>query len=150
MKYLMQLMICLLYTSESVSEDKDGVITVTLTNNSLESSEDVDIILTNEGDKYSVSAVSYTHLDVYKRQADRVHIVGTNGNRTDLYVKIHELKEPSKETAFENCVADVNIPVGEVFTSPVLEGTNGKLHVSQVYLNELNFLNLEIDFKRCV
>ncbi|MCQ4695615.1 leucyl aminopeptidase, partial [Extibacter muris] len=54
--------------------------------------------------------------------ADRVHIVGTNGNRTDLYVKIHELKEPSKETAFENCVADVNIPVGEVFTSPVLEG----------------------------
>ena len=79
--------------------------------------------------------------------ADRVHIVGTNGNRTDLYVKIHELKEPSKETAFENCVADVNIPVGEVFTSPVLEGTNGKLHVSQVYLNELNFLNLEIDFK---
>ena len=25
--------------------------------------------------------------------ADRVHIVGTNGNRTDLYVKIHELKE---------------------------------------------------------
>ena len=70
-----------------------------------------------------------------------------HGNRTDLYVKIHELKEPSKETAFENCVADVNIPVGEVFTSPVLEGTNGKLHVSQVYLNELNFLNLEIDFK---
>ena len=44
-------------------------------------------------------------------------------------------------------MADVNIPVGEVFTSPVLEGTNGKLHVSQVYLNELNFLNLEIDFK---
>ena len=40
---------------ESVSEDKDGVITVTLTNNSLESSEDVDIMLTNEGDKYSVS-----------------------------------------------------------------------------------------------
>ena len=28
--------------------------------------------------------------------ADRVHIVGTNGNRTDLYVKIHELKEPSR------------------------------------------------------
>ena len=37
------------------------------------------------------------------------------------------------------CIRDRNIPVGEVFTSPVLEGTNGKLHVSQVYLNELNF-----------
>ena len=79
--------------------------------------------------------------------ADRVHIVGTNGNKTDLYVKIHELENPDKETAFENCVADVNIPVGEVFTSPVLEKTEGKLHVSQVYLHELNFLNLEIDFK---
>jgi leucyl aminopeptidase (aminopeptidase T) len=44
-------------------------------------------------------------------------------------------------------VADVNIPVGEVFTSPVLEGTNGKLHVSQVFLNELNYRNLEIDFQ---
>ncbi len=79
--------------------------------------------------------------------ADTVHIVGANGNKTDLYVKIHALNDPSKETAFENCVADVNIPVGEVFTSPVLAGTNGKLHVSQVYLRELNFLNLEIDFK---
>lgn len=79
--------------------------------------------------------------------ADRVHIVGANGNKTDLYVKIHPLSDPSKETAFENCVADVNIPVGEVFTSPVLTGTSGKLHVSQVYLGELNFLNLEIDFK---
>lgn len=79
--------------------------------------------------------------------ADVVHIVGANGNRTDLYVKICDLVNPATETAFENCVADVNIPVGEVFTSPVLKGTNGKLHVSQVYLGELNYLNLEIDFK---
>lgn len=79
--------------------------------------------------------------------ADKVHIVGTNGNKTDLYIKIYDLADPSKETAFENCVADVNIPVGEVFTSPVLLGTTGKLHVSQVYLNELNYKNLEIDFK---
>ena len=79
--------------------------------------------------------------------ADRVHIVGTNGNRTDLYVKIYDLADPKKETAFENCVADVNIPVGEVFTSPVLEGTNGKLHVTQVYLREYNYKNLEIDFR---
>ena len=78
--------------------------------------------------------------------ADMVHIQGTNGNRTDLYVKIYPLSDPAKETAFENCVADVNIPVGEVFTSPVLTGTNGKIHVSQVYLNELNYENLELDF----
>lgn len=79
-------------------------------------------------------------------QADRVHILGCNGNKTDLYVKIWDLQNPEKETAFENCVADVNIPVGEVFTSPVLAGTTGKLHVSQVYLRELNYLNLEMDF----
>lgn len=79
--------------------------------------------------------------------ADRVHIQGTNGNRTDLYVKIYPLSDPAKETAFENCVADVNIPVGEVFTSPVLKGTEGTLHISQVYLEELNYKNLELEFQ---
>lgn len=80
-------------------------------------------------------------------QADKVHITGKGCNKTDLYVNIWNLKDPAKETAFENCVADVNIPVGEVFTSPVLDGTTGKLFVSQVYLNELNYQNLEIDFE---
>lgn len=80
-------------------------------------------------------------------QAEKVHITGRNGNKTDLYVSIWPLKDPTKETAFENCVADVNIPVGEVFTSPVLKGTTGKLFVSQVYLDELKYLNLEIDFE---
>lgn len=78
---------------------------------------------------------------------DKAHIVGTNGNKTDLYVNLYKLNDPNKETIFENCVADVNIPVGEVFTSPVLKGTTGKLHVSQVYLNGLKFIDLEIDFK---
>ncbi len=78
--------------------------------------------------------------------ADKVHITGKGENKTDLWVKIHPLNNPDKETAFENCVADVNIPVGEVFTSPVLAGTEGKLHVTQVYLNELKYLHLEIDF----
>ena len=80
-------------------------------------------------------------------QAEKVHITGKNGNKTDLYVSVWPLKDASKETAFENCVADVNIPVGEVFTSPVLKGTTGKLFVSQVYLKELKYLNLEIDFE---
>ena len=80
-------------------------------------------------------------------EGQRVHIKGKAPNRTDLTVELYKLKDPAKETIFENCVADVNIPVGEVFTSPVLEGTNGKLHVSKVYLNELQYLDLEIDFK---
>lgn len=80
-------------------------------------------------------------------EAVKVHITGKGQNKTDLYVSIWPLKDRVKETAFENCVADVNIPVGEVFTSPVLKGTEGKLFVSQVYLNELSYQNLEIDFK---
>jgi len=80
-------------------------------------------------------------------KAKTVHVTGKGSNTTDLYVQIYPLANPEKETAFENCVADVNIPVGEVFTSPVLEGTHGRLNVSKVYLNELMYLNLTIDFE---
>lgn len=67
-------------------------------------------------------------------QAVEVHVKGKGKNKTDLYVAMHEMDDPSKETNFENCLADVNIPVGEVFTSPKLTGTNGVLHVGEVYL----------------
>jgi leucyl aminopeptidase (aminopeptidase T) len=76
----------------------------------------------------------------------KVHVTGKNGNQTDLYISLYPLKNSDKETIFENCVADVNIPVGEVFTSPVLKGTNGILHVSQVYLHELKYIDLKITF----
>ncbi|MBQ8816093.1 MAG: aminopeptidase [Lachnospiraceae bacterium] len=80
-------------------------------------------------------------------EADYVEIKGMGANETDLCIKLHELKDKSKETNFENCVADVNIPVGEVFTSPVLTGTNGVLHVSRVFLNELEYQNLRMEFQ---
>lgn len=80
-------------------------------------------------------------------QGMAVHIQGRDGNRTDLTVALTDLKDPQKETLFENCVADVNIPVGEVFTSPKLHGTNGTLHVSQVYLDELCYEDLEVHFE---
>lgn len=75
-------------------------------------------------------------------QGTRVHVKGKGENRTDLWIQLHKLEQPEKQTNFENCVADVNIPVGEVFTSPMLKGTNGVLHVTSVYLNELNYQNL--------
>lgn len=80
-------------------------------------------------------------------EADYVEIKGMGVNRTDLRVQLHSLQDKSRETNFENCVADVNIPVGEVFTSPLLTGTNGTLHVSKVFLNELEYHNLCIEFK---
>ncbi|MCR4990111.1 MAG: aminopeptidase [Lachnospiraceae bacterium] len=66
-------------------------------------------------------------------------VKGSAGNRTDLRISLHKLNNPDKETKFENCVADVNIPVGEVFTSPVLSGTEGILHVKKVFLNGLEY-----------
>ncbi len=76
-----------------------------------------------------------------------VKVTGKNGNRTDMKVMLHALSDPKTQTNFENCVADVNIPVGEVFTSPVLKGTEGTLHVSEVYLEGLRYENLELKFK---
>lgn len=76
-----------------------------------------------------------------------VHIEGKDGNKTNLDVQLFPLQDPTKETIFENCVADCNIPVGEVFTSPVLKGTSGTLHVSKVFLHELQYQNLEITFE---
>ncbi|MBR1571241.1 MAG: aminopeptidase [Lachnospiraceae bacterium] len=80
-------------------------------------------------------------------QGEYAHVTGRNGNHTDIYVHLHELPNPDEQTIFENCVADVNIPVGEVFTSPVLEGTRGVLHVKQVYLMEYNYKDLEFVFE---
>lgn len=105
-----------------------------------------EVIRINTLDAKLYEKVQQTLIDALD-QGEYVHILGKGENRTDLKVKLWTLKDPEKETIFENCVADVNIPVGEVFTSPVLEGTNGVLHVSRVYLNELQYKNLEITFQ---
>ncbi len=76
-----------------------------------------------------------------------VHILGKGDNRTDLRVALPPLGNPEKETLFENCVADVNIPVGEVFTSPKLAGTDGVLHVTGVYLDGLFYQDLCLRFQ---
>ncbi|MDO4617620.1 MAG: aminopeptidase [Lachnospiraceae bacterium] len=80
-------------------------------------------------------------------RGEKVRITGMNGNRTDLTVQLHTLTDPAGQTNFENCVADVNIPVGEVFTSPVLAGTEGVLHVKGVYLDSLYYNDLQITVK---
>ena len=79
---------------------------------------------------------------------DHAEVKGQGGNETDLRIALRRLSDPARETRFENCVADVNIPAGEVFTSPVLEGTEGLLHVSEVYIDGLLFRDLRIRFER--
>ncbi len=77
----------------------------------------------------------------------KVIVEGRGENETNITVMLHELGDPEKQTNFENCVADVNIPVGEVFTSPVLKGTCGRLHVSRVYIKGMCFKDLKIEIK---
>ena len=104
-----------------------------------------EVIRINTLDAGLYTKVQQNLIDALDR-GDYVRVLGKGENQTDLRVKLRKLNVPEKETLFENCVADVNIPVGEVFTSPCLEGTEGVLHVSRVYLEGLQFLDLKLTF----
>lgn len=106
--------------------------------------EETIAINTLDYEKYKV--LQQTIIDVLD-DAEYVEITGKGDNRTKLKVALHPLSDRSKETNFENCVADVNIPLGEVFTSPRLTGTQGILHVGTVYIGEYQFKNLVIIFE---
>lgn len=96
---------------------------------------------------------SALYADIQKKLTDAldqgyaVRVCGKGKNHTDMTVRLHRLSDPDRETNFENCVADVNIPVGEVFTSPVLKGTEGILEACEVYLNGLCFEQLHMEFE---
>ena len=79
-------------------------------------------------------------------QGEFVHILGAGNNHTDMWVKLYPLNDSTKESKFENCVTEVNIPVVEVLTSPVLKETHGVLHVPKIYLNDLEYRELELTF----
>lgn len=80
-------------------------------------------------------------------QGEFVTITGRNGNHTNLTVALTPMTAPETQTRFENCLADVNIPLGEVFTSPKLTGTTGTLHVTESYLNGLKYKDLTLEFQ---
>jgi len=99
---------------------------------------------TLDNDKYEqIQEIIIDALD----QTDYVKVIGAGDNETDLRVNFYPLANPKKQTKFDNCTADVNVPVGEVYTSPLLKGTEGLLHVKKVYLVGLVYLNLRIWFK---
>ena len=103
-------------------------------------------IQVNTLDSEHYSRIQQKLIDALDR-GHHVRILGRNGNCTDLTIALHELEDPEHQTIFENCVADVNIPVGEVFTSPKLYGTNGLLHVKKVFLEGYEFRELKIVLK---
>lgn len=105
-----------------------------------------DIVRINTLDYKLYQGIQQRIIDVLD-QGEAVWVKGCGANRTDLKIRLHALRNPEKETNFENCVADVNIPVGEVFTSPVLAGTDGILHVTRVFLNELEYKDVWLKFE---
>jgi Leucyl aminopeptidase (aminopeptidase T) len=101
------------------------------------------ILNTLDNEKYTV--IQQCIIDALDT-SDYVEVKGSGKNETEMHVAMRCLEKPDSETQFENCVADVNIPLGEVFTSPVLKGTYGRLNVSSAYLNGYLFKNIKIDF----
>ena len=100
----------------------------------------------NTLDYNKYKAIQQALIDVLDT-AQYVEVKGANGNCTDMKVSIMKITDHKTQTVFENCLADVNIPLGEVFTSPVLKGTTGVLNVSSVYLNDIKFNNLTVWFE---
>ncbi len=94
-----------------------------------------------DNDKYE--RIQQSIIDVLDK-AKEVHILGRDQNMTNITVALQPVEDLRSQTGFENCLADINIPVGEVFTSPQLKGTNGLLHVSEVYLEGFCFKDLKI------
>lgn len=103
-----------------------------------------DMVNINTLDSQQYEQIQQKIIDVLDT-ADYVHVKGNN--RTDIKVKMHDITHPETQTNFVNCGSDINIPVGEVFTTPVLAGTNGILHIEETYLRGLKFCNLELTFK---
>jgi leucyl aminopeptidase (aminopeptidase T) len=78
--------------------------------------------------------------------ADSIHVKGKDANQTSITIRMQPIEDPSSQTNFLNSGASVNIPVGEVFTSPQLKGTNGILHVEETYQKSLRYNNLKLNF----
>jgi len=76
-----------------------------------------------------------------------VELTGAGDNETRLTVRLQPLEDPARQTNFLNCGGDLNIPHGELFTTPALEGTEGLLHVKEIYLKGVCFKDLRLRFE---
>ena len=69
-----------------------------------------DVVRINTLDYMLYRDIQQKIIDVLDK-GSTVLVKGMNGNETDMRVQLHRLDEPKTQTNFENCVADVNIPV---------------------------------------
>ena len=85
-----------------------------------------------------MSSVSYTHLDVYKRQGEIIAITGTNGKTTTTALTGEIMKNYFKDV---RVVGNIGIP----YTSMVT-GSTGE----PVTVEEISRLQLETIDKMCI
>lgn len=78
---------------------------------------------------------------------ERVHLKGRGENKTDLNVTLRKLDAPARQTNFLNCGGDINVPHGEMFTTPVLKGTSGVFNVRRVFLRGKDYRDLTLTFQ---
>lgn len=78
---------------------------------------------------------------------DAVEIRGYQGNETNIRVNLWPVSDSEKQTKFLNCGGDLNIPYGEIFTTPKLEGTSGLLHVEEICLRGVFYHDLRLTFR---
>lgn len=74
-------------------------------------------------------------------------VKGYQGNETNITVSLWPLSQPDVQTKFLNCGGDLNIPYGEVFTTPRLAGTTGLWHVEEICLKGVFYHDLRLTFK---
>lgn len=99
---------------------------------------------TMESEKYE--RIQQTLIDALDTCA-AAELEGAAGNRTKLTVQLRPLGDSTVETNFLNCGGDLNVPHGELFTTPVLAGTDGVLHVKEIYLKDVFFQDLVLRFR---
>lgn len=105
-----------------------------------------DTVRINTLDSIKYEKIQQNIIDVFDR-ADHIHIKGVDGNETDLKINLQEITNPDEQTNFLNSGAYTNIPVGELFTTPKLSGTEGTYHLIDVYIGGLRYSDLKLTFK---
>jgi aminopeptidase len=77
-----------------------------------------------------------------------VLVRGAPGNDTDIRISLQPLLRPESQSNFLNCGGDLNIPHGEVFTTPELARTEGTLHFRNIRLRDNSYRDLRIHFSQ--
>ena len=99
----------------------------------------------NSGEGWIGEAAQQRLIDDIDR-GDTVLIEGRDGNETSLIISLAALDGGGSQTNFTNTGMSQNIPAGEIFTTPVLEGTSGLLHLKSFYFQGHHFTNLRFSF----